>query len=314
METVVISGILALFGLLFGSFAGAQVWRIRARQLRDEDLLLNQLKKQKKLTADEKQERDWLIDETANRKEERIRLDGLLNSPAQDYSRCLHCQHRLAWYDLLPLVSWLSTGGRCRYCGVRIGVYEPLMEIGVAATFVASYLFWPFSLVGTLGIVFFGLWLVAVVLLAILFAYDFKWFLLPDSMVFLLAGIGAAMVTVRLITADNITSVLVSTSGAIVVLSGLYFVLYHLSRRQWVGLGDVKLGVGLALLLADWRVALLTLFMANMIGSLAVLPAMVLGKLDRKTHVPFGPLLIIGTVLSLLVGERVIAWYMGFLL
>ena len=276
--------------------------------------LLDELKKRQELTADEAQERDWLVEETAERKIERKRLDGLLAAPSHDYSRCLHCQHRLAWYDLLPLVSWLSTGGKCRYCKSRIGVYEPLMELGVAGTFALSYLLWPFSLEGVFGVGFFGLWLVAVVVLAILFAYDFKWFLLPDTMVFLLVGVGIGMNAIRLIEADTMSAVLLNSSGAVVILSGLYFVLYHLSRRQWVGLGDVKLGVGLALLLADWRLALLALFMANLIGSIAVLPAMVQGKLHRKTHVPFGPLLIIGTVIAFLAGEHIINWYMGMLL
>jgi prepilin signal peptidase PulO-like enzyme (type II secretory pathway) len=313
METVVTSGILALFGLLFGSFAGAQVWRLRARQLRDEDQLLVRFNEQKTLTADEAQERDWLIDETADRRAERARLDSLLNSPRHDYSRCLSCQHRLAWYDLVPLISWASTAGKCRYCGVRIGPYEPLMEAGVAVAFAVSYIFWPFALDGFQGILFFGLWLIALVLLAVLFAYDLKWFLLPDSIVFSLVGVGAAMVAVRLVGAQNAGAVLISTGGGVAVLSGLYFLLHHLSRRQWVGLGDVKLGLGLALLLADWRLALLTLFLANLLGSLVVLPAMVRGKLDRKTHIPFGPLLIIATVIALLAGERIVDWYMGFL-
>lgn len=314
METVIIACVLAVFGLLFGSFAGAQVWRLRARQLRDEDVLIVQLQQKKVLTADEEQEKEWLESESAERRVERKRLDGLLNPVAKDYSRCLHCQHRLAWYDLLPLVSWASTAGRCRYCKARIGVYEPLIEISTATTFVLSYILWPFSLDGATGVALLGLWLVAIVLLVILFAYDFKWLLLPDSIVYSLIGVGVAMSTIRILNAEDGIAMLMNTSGAIVVLSGLYFLLYHISRRQWVGFGDVKLGLGLAILLADWRLALLTLFLANLIGSIAVMPAMLLGKLSRKTHVPFGPLLIIGGIISFLVGEQIIIWYMGFLL
>src|SRR5690606_32843562 len=103
---------------------------------------------------------------------------------ATDRSRCLHCGHTLAWYDLVPLVSWLVQRGKCRYCGVSIGFFEPLMEVGVALVFVLSYLLWPAPLSSVLDISLFILWLVSVVLLAVLFAYDAKWFLLPDIIMF----------------------------------------------------------------------------------------------------------------------------------
>ena len=66
----------------------------------------------------------------------------------------------------------------------------------------------------------------------------------------------------------------------------------------------------LALLLADWRLAFLTLFLANVIGCLVVIPGMLSKKLTRKSHVPFGPMLIIAWAVAGLFGERLIDWYM----
>jgi len=310
MDPTIVTTLLAVLGLMLGSFAGAQVWRLRARQLREEDKLFADLKKQTKLSRDEREDLEYLAEEAGARQKERLHLDGLLGGVTEDYSRCLSCQHKLAWYDLLPLVSWLSTGGKCRYCHARIGKFEPLMEIGVAAVFALSYLLWPLPTEGAQGLLLFALWLLSVVLLAVLFAYDLKWFLLPNSLVFSLIGVGAVMTVIRLLNTPNALAVLTSTGGAVLVLSGLYFLLYHVSRHQWVGFGDVKLGLGLALLLGDWRLALLALFLANLIGSLAVLPGMALGKLHRKAHVPFGPLLIAGTIIAMLIGERVISYYL----
>lgn len=300
---------LAIFGCIFGSFAGAQVWRLRARQLRTDDQSLEWLNGQEELTDDQQREKEWLRKESQERAVERKRLDGVLQPVSTDHSICLHCHHRLAWFDLLPLMSWLSTGGRCRYCKVRIGLFEPVMEIGLAIAFAVSYLLWPFSLTSAIGAVLFVLWLVALVLLAILFAYDYKWFLLPDGIVFSLTGVGVGMSAITVAGADDKLAALTSIGGAVVVLSGLYFFLYHISRRQWVGFGDVKLGLGLALLLADWRLALLALFLANLLGSLVVIPGMIIGRIARKSHVPFGPLLIAGTVVSMLAGERIISLY-----
>jgi leader peptidase (prepilin peptidase)/N-methyltransferase len=149
-------------------------------------------------------------------------------------------------------------------------------------------------------------------MLAILFAYDLKWFLLPDQIVFPLIGAGIIMSAIRIGMALSLATVL-SIIGAVVVLSGLYYALWLYSKGQWVGFGDVKLGLALALLLADWRLALVALLCANLIGSLLVIPGMLIGKLGRKSHVPFGPLLIAGATIAMLVGERVVALYMGML-
>lgn len=289
MNEILIFVYLLVFGAGFGSFAGASVWRLRARQLEDD------------------KRQGFKVD-----KQEYKQLSPLIKSKvAADRSRCLRCGETLAWYDLIPFVSWLSTGGRCRYCKKPIGKFEPLMEAGVASVFLLSYIFWPVDLVSPLNLVSFFLWLVAVVLLAVLFAYDLKWFLLPDVVVWPLVGIGAVFGFLQII--DNNLSLAQATTqlgGSVMILSGLYYFLWKISSGKWVGFGDVKLGLALALFLADWRLALVALFAANLIGSLTVIPAMLVGKVGRKTSVPFGPFLITGFITTILVGGRVVEVYL----
>lgn len=287
MEALLIIGVLTLLGLMFGSFAGASVWRLRARQLMEDKAAGEPV---------EAEEYDRLIPLTKD-------------TYSTDRSRCLHCSHVLAWYDLLPLISWLGLRGRCRYCHARIGKHELFMELGVAVVFVTSFLLWPQPLQAPLAVIYFGLWLVSVVMLAVLFSYDLKWFLLPDRVVFPLMGVGILMSAIRLLSATDVVGTLISLAGAVVVLSGLYYSLWLISKGQWIGFGDVKLGLVLALLLSDWRLALIALFGANLIGSALVIPSMLAGKLDRKAHVPFGPLLISGAVIAILFGDTIVAWY-----
>jgi prepilin signal peptidase PulO-like enzyme (type II secretory pathway) len=284
MEHAVTAGILAVFGLLFGSFAGASVWRLRAAQL----------------VADKKAGEK--IDEAEYKRLEPLTKEKL----STDRSRCLHCQHILAWYDLLPLVSWLSTAGRCRYCRKSIGRFEPLIEVAVAAFFIVSYLLWPVPLTGWLEIVQFGLWLAAGVGLAILFSYDQKWFLLPDRVMFTVIGIAAVFATIAIIQAPQPLEMLLSTANAILILSGLYLLLWVYSKGSWIGFGDVKLGLALALLLVDWKLAFIALFAANLIGCLIVLPGLLTGRLSRTARVPFGPLLILGTIIAAFAGNSII--------
>lgn len=291
MEQFIIYLALVLIGLCMGSFASATVWRLRAHQLAQDkrsgdDFDLDEYKRLNKLTK---------------------------NSLMNDHSVCLNCSYRLKWYDLIPLFSWISLGGKCRNCHKPIGYFEPLMEFGMAMFFVISYAFWPYQLDSSLEIIRLIIWLLAGVGLAILFAYDKTWSILPDTINYLVIILGAISAILVVIGATDRISALVGVIGAVAVLSGLYWVIYAVSKGLWVGFGDVKLGLGLALLLADWKLAFIALFSANLIGSLVVMPGLVMKKLKGDSHVPFGPLLIAGFVVAGLFGSYIVNWYQHFI-
>lgn len=279
---------LVLFGLVFGSFAGASVWRLRARQL----------------VTDKK------TGQAYDHAEYKKLLKLTKNKTSQDHSQCLYCGYQLRWYDLVPLVSWLVLKGKCRQCRRPIGLMEPLIEIGMAAFFVGSYVLWPYPLVTPVEIAALGLWLAAGVGLAILFAYDSKWYLLPDPVNYAVIGLGLVSAAVTVIFSHDPIATLLTTAGAIAILSGVYYALYMVSRGGWIGFGDVKLGLGLGLLLADFRLAFIALFAANLLGCLIVIPGLASGKLKRTSRVPFGPLLIAGTVVGKLAGLAIVGYFL----
>lgn len=311
--------VIGLLGLVLGSFAGATVWRLRARQLTDEANELERLKGLRKvgdeLSGEDSENLAYLTESRSQRTAELKRLGKLAGTKTrEDRSRCLECGHTLGMRDLVPLFSWLSTCGKCRHCGKKIGSFEPLIELGTAATFLLFAYFWigAFGL-SPMGILLLGLWLAALTMLVILFVYDLKWFLLPDKVVFPLIALSGV---IALLTLGFTFSIDAAAFGSLLasvgILSGLYFGLWFVSKRRWVGFGDVKLGLALGLLLMDWRLAFLTLFLANLIGTLVVLPGLITKKMTRTTQVPFGPLLIIGFFISLVFGQAIIAGYEDF--
>ena len=284
-----IYGALAIFGATFGSFAAATVWRIRARQLE----------------ADKKAGQEYDKKEYAKIK----KLTG--KTLTKDRSQCLHCNTTLRWFELIPVVSWVVQRGRCRSCGIFIGWFEILAECGLALFFVLSYALWPVALGGPLEITQFALWLVSGIVLLILFAYDTKWMLLPDAAMIALIVAGAGITATTAALSGDAMATVVSALAAAGVLGGLYGALYLFSKGRWVGLGDAILGVGLGLLLVRWELALVALFMANFIGCLIVIPLMATKKLKRDAHVPFGPLLIAGTLVAIIFGNAIVEWYVG---
>lgn len=291
MEQFIIYLVLVLSGLCLGSFAGASVWRFRAYQLKRDK------SEGEHVDADEYKSLEKLTKVSA----------------MKDRSKCLHCSYTLKWYDMVPLVSWLSLGGKCRKCHKKIGFMEPMIELGVAVFFVLSYAFWPYSLDSSLEIIRLILWLLAGVGLAILFVYDAKWFLLPFQLNLVVIGIGALSALSIVLGSGYKSNAMLEIVGSVIILSGIYWVLYTISRHNWVGDGDAVLGLGLALLLADWKLAFVALFAANLIGCLIVLPGIISGKLKRDSHVPLGPLLIAGTVIAQLSGGYLMNIYFSSL-
>lgn len=284
MMSMTILVIVAALGAVMGSFIGAQVWRVRARQL-----------------VEDKQ-----AGEPVNTLELR-RLKPLLRPLKDDRSRCLSCGHDLRWYDLLPVVSWLVTRGRCRYCRAPIGWMELGLELVMAGLFVAVAWYGMTTFTAPLVITKAVIALTGLSYLAFLFVYDKRWFLLPDVANWPFVMLGVLFAGIHAVTGQLPGGVL-GLVAAVIILSGVYALLYIVSSGRWIGFGDVKLTLGLSLFLMDWRLAFLALFLANLLGTLLVLPGMIRGTVQRGARIPFGPLLIIGFLISWFFGARIMDW------
>lgn len=263
--------IIFIFGLIFGSFVNALVWRVHKQSMA----------KHKKFKA--------------------------RYSISKGRSQCVNCGHRLAGADLIPVLSWLLLKGKCRYCKKPISREYPLVELLTASAFVISYTYWPYTF-EALGIAAFITWLACLVILIALLAYDLKWMLLPNRLVALVTGFAAINVIILAINHHSPMAVVEATLGAL-LLTGLFWGLFELSKGNWIGGGDVKLAVALGLLAGSPLKAVLLLFVASLIGTVVSLPLLATKKSDLKAKIPFGPFLIVATVVIYLFGSSLINWY-----
>jgi leader peptidase (prepilin peptidase)/N-methyltransferase len=199
----------------------------------------------------------------------------------------------IAWYDNIPILSFLALRGRCRACAITIPWRYPLVESLTAALFLAAYLaFGP-----TLDAV------VAAVLLAALVAItaiDLQCQIIPDviSLPGILAGCLANVATGRIPWVDSLLG--------IVVGGGLFMVII-LASGGGMGGGDMKLGAMLGAFLG-WKVVLVAAFVAVILGGTLALALIASGKRGRKDPIPFGPFLAAGGAAGLFYGERVVRW------
>lgn len=269
--------ILIILGLAFGSFVNALVWRLYQQNL----------PRKKRAAADNEL------------------------SIAKGRSMCPNCKHTLAWHDLIPVLSWLSLRGRCRYCSRPISWQYPLVEVLTAAIFVISYVLWPQELASTVPMALFALWLAALVGFAALIVYDIRWMLLPNKIVFPLIGLGVLTVLIRAIDSGDVLGTVLAGLGGLAVAGGIFYVVFQVSGGTWIGGGDVKLGFALGLLLGSPALAFLMLFGASLLGLVVAVPGVVTKKSKLTSKLPFGPFLIVSTVIVMLVGQQIIDWYLS---
>jgi prepilin signal peptidase PulO-like enzyme (type II secretory pathway) len=230
----------------------------------------------------------------------------------KERSECLQCHHPLAAKDLVPVLSWLYLRGKCRYCKKPIPD-SPFVELTMPVLFVGSYLFWPDVLHGVATFNF-VLWLVFLVGFLALAVYDLKWFLLPDVIVWPLVALAVVRVAADWLVFGGSWQAAASSAFGALTISGLFLTLYVVSKGTWIGFGDVKLALALGLLAGGVVPALLVLFIASLLGMVASLPLVLTGKAGRKSHLPFGPLLIAGLVVVVLFGDKLVGWYTGLVI
>lgn len=267
---LMIVAILIVVGLCLGSFVNALVWRLHEQMTR----------------------------EGANGK----------LSILKGRSMCPSCKHELAAKDLVPVFSWLSLGGKCRYCGKPIAFQYPLVEFVTAALFVASYIWWP-SDFSDLQTVLFVIWLLLLTGLVALLVYDLRWFLLPNRLIYPLSGLAIIQAVIIAIAADKPLTTVLNMLAGVVIGGGLFYLLFQISNGKWIGGGDVKLGWLLGLIAGSPSRSLLLIFIAALLGSLVSLPLLVSNRLKRSSAIPFGPFLIIAVIIVQLFGADILHWY-----
>jgi leader peptidase (prepilin peptidase) / N-methyltransferase len=210
-------------------------------------------------------------------------------------SRCPGCGRQIAACDNVPVLSWLLLRGRCRHCGERISVAYPLLEVGVAAGFVASFL--AFDDVDEIAL---GCGLIAT--LATITLTDLEHRIIPNKVLLVSAVIGAAI----LVAGDP--GGLAEHGIAAAIAFGFLFVM-AIAYPRGMGMGDVKLAGLMGLYLGRAVApALLIGFAAGALVGVGLIAAR--GAAARKTAVPFGPFLALGGVVALFAGDAIVDWYL----
>lgn len=213
-------------------------------------------------------------------------------------SRCPACGHNLAWYDLIPLFSFLILRGKCRYCRAFISLRYPLIELLTGTVFILLYLRLGMT-VTLVKYAFFSAFLIVVGMI------DLEHYIIPDRLV--VAGLAGGILLDVLSKDVGIRSAVLGAA----VAAG-FLLLVALLSRGGMGGGDIKLASVTGLFLG-WPSGPLGIFLGSCLAGITGVFLLVLRLKRGKDPIPFGPFIALGSFLSLLWGDSFIAWYLQYL-
>jgi prepilin signal peptidase PulO-like enzyme (type II secretory pathway) len=227
-------------------------------------------------------------------------------------SHCDSCGRTLAWYEMIPLLSYLVLGGKCRTCHNEIDIMHPIIEFITGALFawwwLIGFAFFRLTSTPLLQILQPAFWLVVGIVLLIILIIDLRSYLIPDwtvSTLFWLTLAYRLFLTIAGIYRPQ--DFAWSMFGALILL--LFFLaLWLITKKRGFGFGDVKLIFPLALLMG-WPKLWVGVWLAFVIGAAVGVSLIILGKKRFGQVLPFAPFLILGTILSLLYGQSLLSWY-----
>jgi prepilin signal peptidase PulO-like enzyme (type II secretory pathway) len=217
-------------------------------------------------------------------------------------SYCPKCRHKLGWFDLIPLISFVLLKGRCRYCQKEISFQYPVVELAAGILFVLIFFNFGISL---LSVFYFFL----IFSLLFIFLFDLKFSIIPDKIIFSSIFVILIFYLVFFFKDTYFSAgVLPNFFLAAVLASLFFFTIYFFSKGKAMGFGDVKLGFLLGLIFGFPKI-ILVLWLAFIIGGPFAIFLIFLKKKTLKSEISLGPFLIAASFIIIFLGDKILSFF-----
>ena len=209
-------------------------------------------------------------------------------------SHCMTCGHKLRWFELLPLFSYIFLRGRCRSCKSQISPQYPIIEAVNGLLYVLVFAVNGLNLIS----IIYALFTSALLVLTII---DWRTYEIPISINIFILVLGCIKVVLDF---NNFLDYLIG----FFIVSGFLLVLYMITKGRAIGGGDIKL-MAVAGLLLGWQLIVLAFLIGCVLGSILHLIRMKVSGADRM--LAMGPYLSAGLFIAMLWGNSFINWYLS---
>ena len=209
-------------------------------------------------------------------------------------SACPNCKHTLWWYELIPVLSYVLQGGKCRQCKSKISVQYPLIELATGILFAFSFYKYGYSIELLIALSLMSM-------LMIIFVTDFNYMLIPNKVLLFFLPI---FILLRIV--HPLTPWWTSITGAVVIVAIISLII--IVSKGGMGGGDLKL-FGILGIVLGLKNVLLSFFLACLVGMMIGLYLKGTKRLKSGEPMPFGPSIVIGSIIAYFYGEQLISWY-----
>ena len=214
-------------------------------------------------------------------------------------SYCDYCRRQLSWYENVPVLSWIVQKGQTRCCYNPLPWEYPIVEIIMGILFLLNFQFSIFNFQSILNYLIISLLMFSLV-------FDLKYMILPDRTNLMLVA-GALVLWYARNYGD--WSYIYSGLGSLL----FFFILNRIKIRgsEAMGMGDVKYALFMGLFLG-WPDIVVAIYFAFVVGAVVSIILLIIKKVKKENPIPFGPFLILGTVVAKIWGESIIKLIYNF--
>jgi prepilin signal peptidase PulO-like enzyme (type II secretory pathway) len=242
------------------------------------------------------------------------------NETLLDRSYCPKCRKLIAWFDNIPVISFLLLRGKCRQCQKKISWQYPLVEFSTACLFSLSFYLLAKNFSQTDFSNYYFAYLVSdskfilslikdwllIFSLTTIFIYDLRWYLIPDKV-----ALPAALILFLLnifLGFNWLTLIFCALIGG-----GFFLLQFLVSNGKWVGGGDIRLGILLGMALGGYSELALAIMLTYFIGSIVSIALVIFGKKHWSSKVPLGVFLAPALLIAIFWGPQIINWYLNLM-
>jgi len=216
-------------------------------------------------------------------------------------SHCPKCRTKIKPVDNIPLLSYILLKGRCRNCGSKISIQYPVVEFLTGLIYLIIYLIYGLSIQSLVYIILSS----ALIIIAFI---DLQEQIIPDiiSLPGIVVGLILSFIVPYISFINSALGALVG-GGIILIIAWVGSIIF---KKEAMGGGDVKLTAMIGAFLG-WRYTIISLFLGFFLGALTGIVLIMTKIKKREDDIPFGPFIALGSIITLLWGEKIISWYLG---
>ena len=218
-------------------------------------------------------------------------------------SYCPKCKKKIIWYDNIPIISYFLLGGKCRKCKKKISGQYALVEFISILSFLCIYYLYGITLTTVLL-------MILNLSFIIIFFIDLKHFIIPNVLTFSMMALGFIKSfdpNLNSMFPNYINSLIGGLLGYGIIWSIIFFY-KQIRKKEGMGLGDAKLFAVIGFWFG-WIAIPFVIFLSSIIALISVIPDLLKKSKKMSTQIPFGPYIILGTLLYLVIKNNLLSLF-----